>query len=168
VHARRPAGAVAAPRRAAPSRAARAVRTRAAAAAGPPAAGPRICVLGGGFGGLYTALRLESLPWSDGAAPQITLVDRGERFVFKPLLYELLSGEMDAAEARRRWRSVAWRGCCMTRADARSWLARVAVAALPLSQVAPRFEELLAPTRVRCGAALCATRAAALRAHSLV
>ncbi|MQM16968.1 hypothetical protein Taro_049930, partial [Colocasia esculenta] len=32
---------------------------------------PRICILGGGFGGLYTALRLESLVWTDDKKPQI-------------------------------------------------------------------------------------------------
>lgn len=26
---------------------------------------PRVCILGGGFGGLYTALRLESLEWPE-------------------------------------------------------------------------------------------------------
>lgn len=51
----------------------------------------RVCVVGGGFGGLYTALRLDSLVWPNGAKPEVTLVDRSERFVFKPLLYELLN-----------------------------------------------------------------------------
>lgn len=54
--------------------------------------GPRVCILGGGFGGLYTALRLDSLLWPHGSKPQVTLIDRSERFVFKPLLYELLNG----------------------------------------------------------------------------
>lgn len=31
---------------------------------------PRVCILGGGFGGLYTALRLESLVWPDDKKPQ--------------------------------------------------------------------------------------------------
>ncbi|XP_033137466.1 alternative NAD(P)H-ubiquinone oxidoreductase C1, chloroplastic/mitochondrial isoform X2 [Brassica rapa] len=53
---------------------------------------PRVCILGGGFGGLYTALRLESLVWPDDKKPQVVLVDQSERFVFKPMLYELLSG----------------------------------------------------------------------------
>ncbi len=53
---------------------------------------PRICILGGGFGGLYTAVRLESLLWPQGSKPQVTLIDQSERFVFKPLLYELLNG----------------------------------------------------------------------------
>ncbi|KAK2384915.1 internal alternative NAD(P)H-ubiquinone oxidoreductase A2, mitochondrial [Trifolium repens] len=59
---------------------------------------PRVCILGGGFGGLYTALRLESLEWPDDKKPQIALVDQSERFVFKPMLYELLSGEVDEWE----------------------------------------------------------------------
>ncbi|XP_031108221.1 alternative NAD(P)H-ubiquinone oxidoreductase C1, chloroplastic/mitochondrial [Ipomoea triloba] len=59
---------------------------------------PRVCILGGGFGGLYTALRLESLVWSDDKKPQVILVDQSERFVFKPMLYELLSGEVDMWE----------------------------------------------------------------------
>ncbi|KAL3147686.1 hypothetical protein ABBQ32_002435 [Trebouxia sp. C0010 RCD-2024] len=53
---------------------------------------PRICILGGGFGGLYTAVRLESLMWPHSRRPQITLIDQNERFVFKPLLYELING----------------------------------------------------------------------------
>lgn len=59
---------------------------------------PKVCILGGGFGGLYTALRLESLVWSDDKKPQVILVDQSERFVFKPMLYELLSGEVDMWE----------------------------------------------------------------------
>lgn len=64
---------------------------------------PRVCILGGGFGGLYTALRLESLEWPDGKRPQVVLVDQSERFVFKPLLYELLSGEVDEWEIAPRF-----------------------------------------------------------------
>lgn len=59
---------------------------------------PRICILGGGFGGLYTALRLESLMWPPDKKPQVLLVDQSDRFVFKPMLYEILSGEVDAWE----------------------------------------------------------------------
>ncbi|MFB2937962.1 NAD(P)/FAD-dependent oxidoreductase [Aerosakkonemataceae cyanobacterium BLCC-F154] len=58
----------------------------------------RICILGGGFGGLYTALRLDSLPWEKEEKPEIVLVDRSDRFVFTPLLYELLTGELQAWE----------------------------------------------------------------------
>ncbi|KAF7840155.1 alternative NAD(P)H-ubiquinone oxidoreductase C1, chloroplastic/mitochondrial [Senna tora] len=64
---------------------------------------PRVCILGGGFGGLYTALRLESLVWSDDKKPQVVLVDQSERFVFKPMLYELLSGEVDEWEIAPRF-----------------------------------------------------------------
>ncbi|XP_024983671.1 alternative NAD(P)H-ubiquinone oxidoreductase C1, chloroplastic/mitochondrial isoform X2 [Cynara cardunculus var. scolymus] len=64
---------------------------------------PRVCVLGGGFGGLYTALRLNSLTWPDDKKPQVILVDQSERFVFKPMLYELLTGEVDAWEIAPRF-----------------------------------------------------------------
>lgn len=58
----------------------------------------RIVILGGGFGGLYTALRLCALPWEDGPRPEITLVDRGDRFLFSPLLYELITDELQTWE----------------------------------------------------------------------
>jgi demethylphylloquinone reductase len=56
----------------------------------------KICILGGGFGGLYTALRLDQMPWTQ--KPEITLVDQRDRFVFSPLLYELLTGELESWE----------------------------------------------------------------------
>ena len=56
----------------------------------------RICILGGGFGGLYTALRLSQLPWTH--QPEITLIDQRDRFVFAPLLYELITGELASWE----------------------------------------------------------------------
>jgi demethylphylloquinone reductase len=59
---------------------------------------PRICILGGGFGGLYTALRLNQLAWETGQKPEITLIDRHTNFVFTPLLYELVTGEMQSWE----------------------------------------------------------------------
>ncbi|PSB04209.1 NAD(P)/FAD-dependent oxidoreductase [Merismopedia glauca] len=59
---------------------------------------PRICILGGGFGGLYTALRLSQLPWEKDQKPEITLVDRHDRFLFTPLLYELITGELQTWE----------------------------------------------------------------------
>lgn len=58
----------------------------------------RICILGGGFGGLYTALRLNNLPWDKTGKPEITLVDQRDRFVFAPLLYELVTGELQSWE----------------------------------------------------------------------
>jgi demethylphylloquinone reductase len=56
----------------------------------------KICILGGGFGGLYTALRLTQMNWPQ--KPEITLVDQRDRFVFAPLLYELLTGELESWE----------------------------------------------------------------------
>ncbi len=52
-----------------------------------------ICILGGGFAGLYTALRLQQMSW-DNHEHEIVLVDKSDRFVFTPLLYELLTQEM--------------------------------------------------------------------------
>lgn len=103
-----------------------------------------MCILGGGFGGLYTAVKLESLMWPKGNKPkvssmgvgeragvgyaslsshrthlagpaagagpsitrlpaclhaaQVTLIDQSDRFVFKPLLYELVSGAASEEE----------------------------------------------------------------------
>lgn len=56
-----------------------------------------ICILGGGFGGLYTALALSKLDWKD-EQPDIVLVDQRDRFVFAPLLYELVTGELQTWE----------------------------------------------------------------------
>ena len=56
----------------------------------------RICILGGGFGGLYTALELARLPWTE--QPEIVLIDRSDRFLFTPLLYELVTGELQTWE----------------------------------------------------------------------
>ena len=58
----------------------------------------RICILGGGFGGLYTALRLSQFPWNSSDKPEIILVEQNDRFLFSPLLYELLTGELQSWE----------------------------------------------------------------------
>lgn len=64
-----------------------------------PRTGQRSCpaetivIVGGGFGGLYTALALSERPQH----PPILLIEPNEQFLFLPLLYELLSGEL------RRW-----------------------------------------------------------------
>ena len=50
---------------------------------------PRIVILGGGFGGLFTTLDLAG--WSD-----VTLVSDEDHFLFTPMLYEYLSGEVEA------------------------------------------------------------------------
>jgi NADH dehydrogenase FAD-containing subunit len=56
-------------------------------------------VLGAGFTGLFATLHLCQRRY-----PQhIILIDRAERFVFKPLLYELLSGEMTDLQVQPRY-----------------------------------------------------------------
>lgn len=49
----------------------------------------RILIIGGGFGGLFTALELAG----DGL---VTLVSAEDHFTFRPMLYEYLSGEVEA------------------------------------------------------------------------
>ena len=56
----------------------------------------QICILGGGFGGLYTALYLSKFSWSRKCT--ITLVEQKDRFLFTPLLYELLTAELQPRE----------------------------------------------------------------------
>jgi NADH dehydrogenase len=49
-------------------------------------------IIGAGFLGLFTALHLNNQRYSR----PIVLIDRNDRFCFKPLLYEYMSGEMEA------------------------------------------------------------------------
>ena len=59
----------------------------------PPSTGATV-IVGGGFGGLTAALSLaRSMPRSP-----ITLIEPRDRFLFLPLLYELLSGELQSWE----------------------------------------------------------------------
>lgn len=58
----------------------------------------QICILGGGFGGLHTALRLSQFPWPESTKPNIVLVDQSDRFLFSPFLYELMTGELQTWE----------------------------------------------------------------------
>ena len=51
---------------------------------------PRVLILGGGFGGLFTALELS------GGGVDVTLVTDEPHFLFTPMLYEYLSGEVEA------------------------------------------------------------------------
>lgn len=50
---------------------------------------PKIVILGGGFGGLFTALDL-------AGSAAVTLVAGDDHFLFTPMLYEYLSGEVEA------------------------------------------------------------------------
>ncbi len=56
-------------------------------------------ILGGGFVGLFTALHLQqqNYPYP------IILIDQTERFIFKPLLYEFFSGEMNDLQVCPRY-----------------------------------------------------------------
>jgi NADH:ubiquinone reductase (non-electrogenic) len=58
-----------------------------------------IVIVGGGFGGLYTALTLAE----QRRHPPILLIEPNPRFVFLPLLYELLSGELRSWEIAPRY-----------------------------------------------------------------
>ncbi len=49
----------------------------------------RILVIGGGFGGLFTALDLAGIG-------EVTLINSENHFTFTPMLYEYLSGEVEA------------------------------------------------------------------------
>ena len=69
-----------------------------------------VVIVGGGFGGLYTALALAGRK----GHPPILLIEPNERFLFLPLLYELLSGELRSWEIAPRYdallagKGVAW------------------------------------------------------------
>src|SRR5512146_3100049 len=54
----------------------------------------RILILGGGFGGLYTALELERLLAKDPSV-EITLVNRDNFFLFTPMLHEVAASDLD-------------------------------------------------------------------------
>lgn len=58
----------------------------------------RILILGGGFGGVYTARHLEHL-WRGSAEVEIALVSRDNYFVMTPLLFEAGSGVLEPRHA---------------------------------------------------------------------
>ena len=49
----------------------------------------KVVILGGGFGGIFTALEI-------AGAADVTLVNDADHFIFTPMLYEYLSGEVEA------------------------------------------------------------------------
>ena len=58
----------------------------------------RILVLGGGFGGIYTAYHLEREFWSDPSV-EVTLVSRNNYFLMTPLLFEAGTGVLEPRHA---------------------------------------------------------------------
>jgi NADH dehydrogenase FAD-containing subunit len=85
----------------------------------------RIVVLGGGFGGVYTALHLERLL---GSSAEITLVSRENFFLFTPMLHEVAASDIDI----RTWSVRCERSCDMRRS---------------LSETSPRSTATTAPLR---------------------
>jgi NADH:ubiquinone reductase (H+-translocating) len=66
----------------------------------PKATQPRVVIVGAGFGGLYAAKRLA------GAAPEITLIDRSNHHLFQPLLYQVATAALSAADIATPIRAV--------------------------------------------------------------
>jgi NADH dehydrogenase len=67
----------------------------------------RVVVIGGGFGGLQAVLKLSRMP------VEVTLIDRRNFHLFQPLVYQVATGALSAAEVSyplrrifRRWRNV--------------------------------------------------------------
>ncbi|HYV55909.1 MAG TPA: NAD(P)/FAD-dependent oxidoreductase [Candidatus Nitrosopolaris sp.] len=54
----------------------------------------RVLILGGGFGGVYTALELEKV-LARGEALEVTLVTRDNFFLFTPMLHEVAAGDLE-------------------------------------------------------------------------
>jgi NADH:ubiquinone reductase (H+-translocating) len=61
---------------------------------------PRVVVVGGGFGGLQAVRKLR------GAAVDVTLVDRQNYHLFQPLVYQVATGALSAAEVAAPLRGV--------------------------------------------------------------
>jgi NADH dehydrogenase len=61
---------------------------------------PRVVIVGGGFGGLYAARALA------GAAVRITIIDRRNYNLFRPMLYQVATGLLSADEISGPLRSI--------------------------------------------------------------
>src|SRR4029453_7962152 len=61
---------------------------------------PRVVIVGGGFGGLYAARALAGAPVS------VTLIDKGNYHLFRPLLYQVATGLLSADEISGPLRSI--------------------------------------------------------------
>ena len=54
----------------------------------------KILILGGGFGGIYAAMKLEKL-MARQPALEVTLVTRDNYFLFTPMLPEVAAGDLE-------------------------------------------------------------------------
>src|SRR5262245_50509946 len=67
---------------------------------GPNRSRPRVVIVGGGFGGLYAARGLASVP------VHLTVVDRHNYHLFRPMLYQVATGLLSADEIAAPIRSI--------------------------------------------------------------
>jgi NADH:ubiquinone reductase (H+-translocating) len=65
-----------------------------------PATLPRVVIVGGGFGGLYAARALAGAPLS------VTLIDKRNYHLFRPMLYQVATGLLSADEIAGPLRSI--------------------------------------------------------------
>jgi len=68
-----------------------------------PDAEPRVVIVGGGFGGLAAARRLE------GAPVRVILVDRTNHHLFQPLLYQVATAGLSPADIASPIRRLLWK-----------------------------------------------------------
>src|SRR5215470_9090766 len=61
---------------------------------------PRVVIVGGGFGGLYAARGLA------GAPVRVTIVDKHNYHLFRPMLYQVATGLLSADEIAAPIRSI--------------------------------------------------------------
>src|ERR1700687_2462578 len=73
----------------------------------------RIVIVGGGFGGLFTALDL-------AGAGDVTLISDEDHFLFAPMLYEYLSGEVEEWHIAPRYKELLDEGVNLVQAKVAS------------------------------------------------
>jgi NADH dehydrogenase len=66
---------------------------------------PRVVIVGGGFGGLYAARELS------GAPVEVTLIDKRNYHLFRPMLYQVATGLLSPDEIAAPLRSILSRQC---------------------------------------------------------